>query len=269
MEVARPPRIVVTVADVATSSDPTSANRKNALYADAVRRSGGEPVLVDASTPADVRREAFDSMDGLLLSGGADIEPARYGRAPNGAVDVEPERDALEQEAWDAAVARDVPVLGICRGAQAVNVFSGGTLIQHVAGHVGAGYGKGEPATHALRLVDGTRVAALLAEGGGLGADDVVNSYHHQAIGPEDLAPGLVAAGWSDSPAGPLVEALESAGSRWIVAVQCHPERGESTPPAFERLFAAFVAEARSRATADMTAPGRTVSGRTAEARPA
>ena len=111
----------------AGQSDPTLAERKNTLYAAAVERQGGQAVLLDASASADERTAAFDAMDALLLSGGADISPEHYGRGVAGARATEPERDALELEAWNAATGRNVPILGICRGFQAINAFSGGT----------------------------------------------------------------------------------------------------------------------------------------------
>ena len=109
------------------------------------------------------RAAALASMDGLLLSGGADVDPARYGRASQGSVATEPERDALEHEAWTVANARTVPILGVCRGMQAINVFSGGTLIQNVAGHVGPGWSLGPAATHPLRLAPGSRLTRILS----------------------------------------------------------------------------------------------------------
>ncbi len=199
------------------------------------------PVVLDASATVEERAAALASMAGLLLSGGADIDPARYGQSVDGAVDLEPDRDALEWEAWSAASDRGVPILGLCRGLQAINVFSGGTLLQHVAGHAGAAWGHGPAATHPLRVEPGSRLAGWI---GGLGALDV-NSYHHQGIRPADLADGLVASAWAESSAGDLVEALEVADGRFVVGVQCHPERTDSTPEAFERLFAAFVEACR------------------------
>ena len=98
---------------------------------------------LDATASAAEREAAFAAMDGLLLSGGADIDPARYGQAIDGAREIEPDRDALEAAAWAAAEARGVPVLGICRGLQAMNVFAGGRLRQHVDGHAGNGWGHG------------------------------------------------------------------------------------------------------------------------------
>ena len=235
------PRIVVTVAVAAMQSEPSIAARKNRLYADAVARHGGRPVVLDATASVEERAAAFASMNGLLLSGGADIDPARYGQPIDGAIDVEPDRDALESEAWTAATDRGVPVLGLCRGLQAINVFSGGTLLQHVDGHAGAAWGHGPAATHPLRVDPGSRLGGWI---GGLDALDV-NSYHHQGIRPSDLAGGLVASAWAASSAGDLVEGLEAADGRFIVGVQCHPERTDSTPVAFERLFAAFVEACR------------------------
>lgn len=228
----------MTVAVPATQAEPDIAARKNELYADAVARHGADPLLLDATSSEDERRRAFAEMDGLLLSGGADIDPARYGEPIDGAEAIEPERDRLEAAAWGAAAARDRPVLGLCRGLQAINVLSGGRLLQHVEGHAGAAYGHGPAATHPLRLEPRSRLADWL----GHPATLEVNSYHHQGIRPVDLAPGLVASAWAQSGAGDLVEGIEAADGRFIVGVQCHPERTESTPDAFERLFAAFVA---------------------------
>ena len=139
-----------------------------------------------------------------------------------------------------AAATRDLPVLGICRGLQAINVFSGGTLIQHVEGHSGPGWGEGPAATHPLRIEPGSRLARILFPSRAP-APLEVNSYHHQGIRTSDLAPGLVPTAWATSPAGDLVEALEATGGRFVAGIQCHPERTESTPEAFERLFAFFV----------------------------
>ncbi len=261
------PRIVVTVMVAAAQNEPEIAARKNDLYAAGVRRHGGLPILIDATVTAADRAAAFASMDGLLLTGGTDIHPSVYGHPDAGSRSVEVDRDALEAEAWEAASARGVPVLGICRGFQAVNVFSGGTLLQHVGGHAGASWGHGPAATHPLRVDWASLLGRALADpatptgsvagagpvadleappvGAHVGGPDdpplVVNTYHHQAVRATDLAPVLRATAWAESPAGDLVEAFEAADGRFVVGVQCHPERTESTPPAFERLWAAFV----------------------------
>jgi len=237
------PRIVVTVADPSLQPDLDLARRKNDRYAESVRRHGGRPVLLDATTGPRERERAFETMDGLLLSGGADVHPSRYGQADLGSREIEPARDELEAAAWDAAEVRHLPVLGICRGFQAINIFSGGTLLQDVAGHAGPGWGTGPAAMHRIRIDPASRLASMLFPGvddDRLGAN--VNTYHHQAVLPSDVAPSLLATAWADSPVGEIVEALERPGGRFIVGVQCHPERTEFGPPELERLWAAFIA---------------------------
>lgn len=236
----------MTLADPSRHRDPDLSRRRNDLYLAAVARHGGKAIPIDASASRDERAAAFATMDGLLFSGGADIEPARYGRASQGSVEVEYERDEMEAQAWAAAERRGVPVLGICRGFQAINVFAGGTLLQHVEDHAGPAWSTGPARQHAIRLeADGGLAAVVAAD---VPADQplIVNTYHHQGVTAADLAPGLVATAWADSPAGELVEALEKPGARFVAGLQCHPERTESTPPAFERLWQAFI-EASAR----------------------
>jgi putative glutamine amidotransferase len=250
MAISRAPRIVVTLAVAEEHAQPDLAARRNDLYVAALERHGAEPVRLDARTPAGDRDRALESMDGLLLSGGADVHPSRYGQSIDGSQDIEPERDRLEAAAWEVARSNGVPVLGICRGIQAINVFSGGTILQHVEGHASPTWSTGPATVHPIRLVAGTRLAELLGPADALD----VNAYHHQGIREVDLAPGLQAAAWADSSAGPLVEGLEGTDGRFVVGVQCHPERTESTPDVFERLFAAFVEAAASRTGSRSTA---------------
>ncbi len=239
------PHVLVTAPNPATSRDPAYGARRTALYLEAVHRAGGEPRTIDDAATLDERRRAFAWMEALLLSGGGDIHPARYGREIDGSREIEPARDALEAAAWSVAAERDLPVLGICRGLQAINVFAGGTLTQHVDGHAGPAWDRGPAAIHPIRLDPTTRVGRLLAAAGFDGGP--VNTFHHQAVAAGDLAPGLAAAAWADSPVGPIVELLEGIDGRWVVGVQCHPERTDSTPPAFEALFRAFVGAAAGR----------------------
>jgi putative glutamine amidotransferase len=249
------PLIVLIVADSTVSADPALTQRKIALYADAVRRHGGEPTLVTPATPAAERDGLLGRMDGLLLTGGADLDPALYHEVVAGAVDPDPARDTLDRLAWAEAERRSVPVFGICRGLQAINVFSGGSLIQDVPSHAGTPYGIGPAKTHDMEIDPDSRLARALAEGSpeGLATTDedddtpelIVNTYHHQAVDRARLAPSLRAVGWAASEAGRLVEALESRDGRWVVGVQCHPERTESTPDEFEGVWEAFVRAAR------------------------
>ena len=108
--------------------------------------------------------------------------PARYGGTERGSTAIEPARDALEAEAWAVAQRRGLPVLGICRGFQAINVFSGGSLLQHVDGHLGPAFGKGAAMVHPVRVAPGTRLARILFPTNAGGGVLRVNSYHHQAV---------------------------------------------------------------------------------------
>ena len=238
------PRIIVTLhgPERAAHEEPTWASFEN--YLDAVRRAGGDPIPLDP-TATDLEREtALATMDGLLLPGGADLDPALYGEQPHPTVAVERARDDLEFAAWTAARERDVPIFGVCRGFQAINVFSGGTLEQHLEGHDSP---TSAPEAHPLHLDPGSRLAAILGETEPLRRAEV-NSYHHQAVRRADLAPGLAASAMAPHHDGELVEALEAADQGdWLVGVQFHPERPEFIGPEFDRLWRAFVDAARVR----------------------
>lgn len=244
------PVVLVTVAAPSAQADPELAERKNRLYADAIRRHGGEPLVIDATSSDDDRQQAFASMTGLLLSGGADIDPARYDSPNRGSVSMERDRDELEASAFAAAEERGLPVLGICRGFQALNVFLGGRLLQDVVGHAGAGWGKGPALTHSLRIAPGTRLARILFPTNVGGGVIEVNSFHHQAVRRQDLAPTLVPNATAPSASGELIEGAETRSGRFVLGVQCHPEREESTPEAFERVFGVFVDACRGSVAA-------------------
>jgi putative glutamine amidotransferase len=238
------PRIVVTLTNPERASDRGSAMLKNGRYLEAVERAGGVPVPLDDGTPPDRRAEALETMDGLVISGGPDIDPALYGEAADGARQPDPGRDRLDTDALRRAEERAVPVLGVCRGMQAINVLAGGTLQQHVNGHEGPPYPDSAALQHPIEVVGGSRLASIL---GGAEAM-VVNSYHHQAVTADRLAPSLLATASARQGDADLVEALESRDpDRWVIGIQCHPERTESSSPVFERLWAAFVAAARDR----------------------
>jgi len=239
------PRIAVTLANPEGKSDIALAEDKNERYLEAIERHGGEPIPLDERASEAERRAAFETMDGLVLSGGEDLDPALYGEPRDARTVVDPGRDVLDQEAFRAATARGVPVFGICRGLQVINVFSGGRLVQHVDEHAAHPYrGRAAEASfHQLRLDPGSTLSALLG-----GAERLeVNSFHHQAVDRDGLAPGLRASGVAPHAQGDLVEALEGTDqNRWLLGVQCHPERTESSPAEFARLWDAFIAAARN-----------------------
>ncbi len=135
-------------------------------------------------------------------------------------------------------------MFGICRGLQFLNVHRGGSLLQHVEGQVGAAYPSTPALSHPLDVQGGTKLAQIL---GDRTTPLAVNSYHHQAVSPERLAPTLRASAFTDSPRGTLVEGLEEAGERFVLGVQCHPERTESSPADLELVWAAFIEAARTR----------------------
>jgi putative glutamine amidotransferase len=209
-------------------------------YEAAVHRAGAtpRPLSLDAA-PA----TALDGVDGLLLTGGDDVDPSWYGEPPHTAYDVsEPGRDAFEIDLVRRALAADLPVLAICRGLQVLNVALGGTLIQDIPSEPGMrlqhdAEGPATTLAHTVAIAPGSCLAALV------GPDDAraVNSRHHQAI--RALGQGLVVTG--TSPDG-LIEAAEVPAARFCVGVQWHPENFHETGE-FSDLFEGFVAACRSR----------------------
>lgn len=192
-------------------------------YTRSIALAGGLPVELTRDADPD---ETVAHLDGLVLSGGADVDPARYGAAPEpGLGDVEPERDAWELALYAAAEARGIPVLAICRGFQLVNVARGGTLRQHVALDEGVGHPRfesdGRARTHDVDVVEGTRLGELYP------AEIQVNSLHHQVV--ESVGEGLVVS--AKAPDG-VVEGLEDAAGN-LLAVQWHPELLDAPDPAF------------------------------------
>jgi putative glutamine amidotransferase len=204
-------------------------------YAERVAAAGGIPVLLP---PLPDVAGAVDRLDGLLLTGGGDIDPGRYGAEPHPrTVRVSVPRDAAELELLGAAMAAGLPVLGVCRGMQLVNVARGGTLRQHLPADAGHTPAPGTFGSHPVRVAAGTRLAGILGANGS-GVD--VPTAHHQAI--DRLGDGLVAAAWAEDG---VIEAVEpgAAGDRFLLAVQWHPEAG-TDPRLIEALVAAAAAGA-------------------------
>lgn len=200
-------------------------------YVAAIVAAGGLPVLLPPVPGA--ATAAIDPLDGLLISGGADVDPALYGQHPHATTDApRTDRDTWEGELLHLALERHLPVLAVCRGLQVLNVALGGTLHQHlpeVCGHDGHRPVPGTYGSTAVSVVAGTTLAAIVGEVA------EVPCHHHQAV--DRPAEGLVV---SARAADGTVEAMERVGDEhWVVAVQWHPEDG--TDP---RLAEAFVAQA-------------------------
>ncbi len=210
-------------------------------YVNQVVAAGGVPVLLPPVPGVDA---AIARLDGLIISGGPDVEPARYGHEPGPHTTVvRPDRDSAEIALFRAVHAASRPVLGVCRGMQLMNVALGGTLIQHLpdaVGHDGHSPTPGAMGEHKVTVAPSSRLAGLLGDRS-FGAVLGVPTHHHQGI--DRLGAGLVAAAWAEDG---LVEAIELDGAvgghPFTVAVQWHPEAGED--PA---LFRALVTAAAQR----------------------
>jgi putative glutamine amidotransferase len=207
-------------------------------YVTATQRAGGSALIV-APDPEHERNpdQLLDLLDGLILSGGGDIDPSSYGaeRHPetNGSV---PERDRTEIALARRAVERDMPVLGICRGMQLINVALGGTLVQHLPDLVGHGDHRANPGSfdgsdHDVRLLAGSVAASAVGE-----IAHVTKSHHHQGV--DRIGDGLEVTGYSTLD--DLPEAIEVPGCRFVLGVQWHPEADDGSS-----VVATLVAQAR------------------------
>lgn len=206
-------------------------------YVDAVQRAGGMAILLapDEQLERDPD-EVLDLIDGLILAGGADIDPSMYGAERHAmTVGTVPERDTFEIALARRALERDLPLLGICRGMQLMNIATGGTLNQHVPeshGHEDhrRSVGSFDDSDHDVRLQPGSLAARAAGE-----EQHATKSHHHQGI--DVLGDGLTITGWADLDE--LPEAIEAPGKRFALGVQWHPEADEVS-----RVIASFVAEA-------------------------
>jgi putative glutamine amidotransferase len=212
-------------------------------YADRVVAAGGIPVLLP---PVPGIEDAVGRLDGLMLSGGGDIDPARYQADPAPqTASVHQERDTAEFALLAAAAERRLPVLGICRGMQVINVARGGTLHQHlpdVVGHDGHAPVAGAFGTHAVRVAPGTRLSQIL-DRDEADLSVATPTHHHQGV--DKLGSGLTATAWTEDGIIEAFELEDGAGGPFLVAVQWHPEAGDDPS-----LFRAFVAAARDHAPA-------------------
>jgi len=192
------------------------------------------------------------SVDGLLFTGGPDVDPQRYGqvRDPQAGLELSPRRDRWEMALLKAALERDMPVLTICRGMQLLNVVFGGSLIQDLPGHrLEKQNGSSESTYHQVYISPGSKLAAILGSGGFVR----VNSLHHQGLREPHKAAALMASVYSLEDG--LIEALESPQHDWVVGVQWHNELEEEMPKHFGNLFQALIERAETYAQRIETSP--------------
>jgi putative glutamine amidotransferase len=223
---------------IPTSVGPLPFYTQPTYYAEAVTAAGGIPLILPPS--ADWHREILDILDGLIVSGGEDVEPQRYGQEPHPTVQwVDPVRDEFELEVVRYAFDRDRPLLGVCRGAQVLNVAAGGTLVQDLASQhpnlASHTQDQLHTVTHAVELAPATRLRAAIGAG-----SLSVNSGHHQAI--HTVSARLKPVAWASDG---VIEAAESPDRTWIVGVQWHPEMLYAEHVEHRRLFEALVQAAR------------------------
>lgn len=206
-------------------------------YISCLQAAGGRALLLPPDAP-EAAADVVARLDAIVLTGGEDLDPALYGAQPHPCTGPPVrERDRWERAVLAAGLARDMPVLGVCRGMQLMNVHAGGTLIQHLpdqVGHHGHNLHGGHFSPHAVTTVPGTRIGALLP------GTSQVATHHHQAV--ESLGAGLIVAART---ADGTIEAIESTRHRFAVGVQWHPEMGFDSA-----VVHALVAAARSTANA-------------------
>ncbi len=206
----------------------------------AIVMAGGEPVPVYPDSNLDT---LCPTLDGVILTGGGDVHPRRFGQEPDGTLmdSVQEARDELELAIARRAAETGKPLLGICRGIQVMNIALGGGLIQHIEGHAQvANTFEGPPTQHPVQVAPDSLLARTLRVNPGA----VVNTYHHQAVPADNLAPGLRATAWAEDG---TVEALEMPDHPYYIGVQWHPERLYELGPEQRNLFTALIASAKTR----------------------
>lgn len=200
-------------------------------YVSYVESAGGEARVLRPGDSVDL-----EQLDGLLLSGGVDVHPRHYGREVEAELSLDEERDAFEIPLGRAALDAGLPVLGICRGFQLINVLAGGSLVQHFEGHRVADRSDAPSGQHDVRVAPDSRLARLLGAG-----DVAVNSRHHQGLTEAELAPGLRATALAPDGYVEGLEPAEPSDERWMLAVQWHPERVAECAPICTELARGFI----------------------------
>ncbi|MBI1873064.1 MAG: gamma-glutamyl-gamma-aminobutyrate hydrolase family protein [Acidobacteria bacterium] len=205
-------------------------------YVESIKKAGGSPIVLDYD--ADPGR-VIDAIDGLVLTGGVDVDPSRYGESPHPATEIDDARDAFEFGIAERALARDLPVLAICRGMQLLNVAAGGDLVQDIPSQFSTPLdhtvdSSPDAVAHKVRIERGSLLARIVTNPAHLETCGV-NSRHHQSV--RRVAPGFSVS--ATSPDG-VIEGIESRDASFCVGVQWHPENFHRTGE-FDSLFESFV----------------------------
>ena len=251
--VAAPPRIALIYAAAKFEELESDADDPQSDYRTAIEDNGGCAVVISQTFDPRQVDALLTNVQGVLLPGGIDVHPSRYGEEERPACEkTDDALDTLELRVLQYAKERDLPVLGVCRGHQILNVFYGGSLIQDIPTEY-----RGEPKVahrypkeseakreHAIAIEPGSLLRQLLGT-----PRITVNTYHHQAV--KDLAPGFTVTARSDDG---LVEAIEAPGDTFILGVQFHPEKIRDGDPRFNALFARLIEQAAKRSAAATSA---------------
>ena len=254
MGVYTPP---ILVGITSRSSEPAWLARWTANYVARLEARGVTPLILSPDAPVvmpsgDVFApdaqgrlpvEILDHLNGIVFAGGGDVHPRYFGQGEDGVevASIDLRRDELELTLGRAVLARDMPVFGVCRGCQVLNVAAGGAMVQHIDGHRSS---TEAPRLHDVAVCAGSQLGAILGAG-----TLAVNTYHHQALDRNTLAAPFVPAAF-DGTQGWVIEAYESPAHRWLLGVQWHPERaqdyGGATAQRQEQLWDSFVAACRA-----------------------
>ncbi len=233
-------RPLIGITSSTSASDSSAKNpqdRLNSAYSRAIALAGGIPVILPNLEGDGTINAYLDRLDGLLLSGGADVDPCRFGETVlNESVEIDSTRDAAELPLIRAAVERDVPILAICRGIQSLNIALGGTLYQDIPAQIPSEIEHKQKAprpeaTHTIEVATGSLLAKVAGE-----TSFPANSFHHQAL--KAVAPGLTIVARAPDE---VIEGVENRKARFLLGVQFHPEELVSWSDPARRLFEALV----------------------------
>ncbi|MEA4882688.1 MAG: gamma-glutamyl-gamma-aminobutyrate hydrolase family protein [Clostridia bacterium] len=226
-------------------AEPKERCMLGADYVKAIHRAGGLPLIappvLDCADPKEAAMRTCEVAGGLVLTGGADLNPRLFGQSPHPSLgSISPVRDEFEIALASAALSIGLPILAICRGMQVLNVAAGGGLIQDIQSSCQGAHAHAISAprwhpTHSVSVEPGSALSRILGEG-----VVWVNSFHHQAVQP--VAPGFEVTAWADDG---IVEAIEKPGAHFVIGVQWHPESLVERHPEFLKLFSEFVRAAQ------------------------